>query len=345
MNRLKYLNTDPIPLLMEAQNPALLFFVRRDLLEERTGPASELWELPEPTKALRRQQADGSWRFPGMSQYKYPAINHDLYETFKQLRMLVEKYGFNRSHPAIHAAAEYLFSCRTAEGDLRGILGNQHMPYYNGVILDLLNQAGYTGDKRALDALAWLKSYRVDDGGWFMPMLTADYKDPSIWSAPPLPLDRSQRSSHNLTGMALRGFVSHPRYRKSRWVRAACILLKESFFKPDRYGFRKAPSYWTKFQYPFFWSSLLTAMDSLSLAGFSDGDEDIRRGIDWFASNQGRDGLWYTMYEKTKTRKPKDRDSDIENRMWIALAVCRMLRRLQEVSCTKRVLKKEGKKS
>jgi hypothetical protein len=40
--------------------------------------------------------------------------------------------------PTIAKAAEYIFSNQMYEGDIRGILGNQYMPYYHGAILELL---------------------------------------------------------------------------------------------------------------------------------------------------------------------------------------------------------------
>lgn len=114
------------------------------------GPASVLWALPEPQRLLRKQQADGAWRYPGGNPATTSGGNYAVLETFRSLGILVEKFGFDSSHPAIRIAAEYLFSCQTAEGDLRGILGNQYMPYYHAAILELLIVAGYAEDARVI---------------------------------------------------------------------------------------------------------------------------------------------------------------------------------------------------
>lgn len=101
------------------------------------------------------QQPDGSW--PHRKGYDTETgTNYSLVETYRNLRVLVEMYGLHRAHPALQKAAEYLFSCQTVEGDIRGIIGNQYMPYYHGAILELLIKAGYADDPRVERGLAWL---------------------------------------------------------------------------------------------------------------------------------------------------------------------------------------------
>jgi len=98
------------------------------------------------------------------------------------------------------------------------------------------------------------------------------------------------------------------------------------FFLPDKYNDRKAPLYWTKFQFPFWWTNILTVLDSLSLLGFSADEEGVRRGLDWFISNQGENGLWRTSYEQAKHKElsVKERDAIL----WVGLAACRTIKRL-----------------
>jgi hypothetical protein len=318
------LKSSPLPALLAQDSAALAYFVRRDLLDEDPGRMEELWELPEPRKILVKQRTDGAWRYPGKNREDFRDTNYDLLETFRNLRVLIAKYGFDRRHHAIVDAAGYLFSCQTPEGDIRGILGNQYMPYYHGAIMELLIEAGYDEDKRVEHGLGWLLSMRQEDDGWVVPMQTIPSKDRTegIWRAAPIPADPSKPSSHLATGMVLRAFAAHPAYREREEVRHAGEMLKARFFKSDRYNDRKAPKYWTKFQYPFWWSNLLTALDSLSKIGYTSKDNDIARGLEWFVSNQGDDGLWETSYGKAK---------DKEMRAWVGLAVCRVLKRLEDV--------------
>jgi hypothetical protein len=318
---------DPVPALLAHKNRALVYFVQRDILDEGVPPVDRLWELPEPQKLCRQQQTDGSWRYPGQNRARFPETNYDLLQTFKALGSLVQKYGFDRRHPAIEPAAEYLFSCQTQEGDIRGILGSQYMPYYHGLLVDLLIVAGYAEDPRVHSALQWLLAVRQDDGGWIVPVQAVPAREQTreLWSAPPIAPDRSLPSSHLATGMALRPLVTHPAYREREDTRRAARLLQSRLLQADEYGARKAASYWTKFQYPFWWTSLVTALDLLSQLGFSADEPQMPEALDWFATHQEDNGLWRTGYEQAKRAQPTFKETDAM--AWVGLVICRVLKR------------------
>jgi hypothetical protein len=315
------LTTDPLPALLGGGDPALAYFIQRDLLEQGVGQVETLWSLPEVLRLAGKQQEDGSWRYPGRSDHPARDANYELLETYRSLRLLVEMYGFQHEHPVLARVAEYVFACQTSEGDIRGILGNQYMPYYHGAILELLIKAGYADDQSVHKGLTWLLSMRQADGGWIIPAQTvpAKQKTPRFWRGPALPPDRGKPSSHLAIGMVLRAFAAHPDYRRRPEVITAGERLKERFFQADKYNDRKVPSYWLKFQFPFWWPSLVTALDSLSWLGFDRQDSDIARGLDWFIANQSSDGLWETGYGKGR--------GAARMRSWVGLAVCRVLKR------------------
>ena len=50
---------------------------------------------------------------------------YDQMETYRQLGVLVCKYGLDHRHPAVAAAAQFLSSCQADAGDYRGIYGRQ----------------------------------------------------------------------------------------------------------------------------------------------------------------------------------------------------------------------------
>jgi hypothetical protein len=311
---------NPLPTLLAWEDPALSYFVQRDLLEVEVDPVDSLWELPEPTRLVKKQRGDGSWKYPGKTIHPEYGTNYFLLQTFKTLRVLVDNYDFNKSHPAIQKATKYLFSCQTPEGDIRGIIGNQYMPYYHGTLLALLVKAGYTEDPRVIKGLDWLLAMRQEDGGWIVPaqLVPAKEKTGEFWKGKPLPPDRAQPHAHLASGMALRGLAAHPDYRQRTEVIAAGAALKGRFFQPDKYKDRKARAYWLKFQYPFWWSNLLTALDTLSKLGFTIEDPDIARGLDWFLTHQEEDGLWPTGYGSGKKAEA--------NRHWVGLAICRVVK-------------------
>jgi hypothetical protein len=164
---------------------------------------------------------------------------------------------------------------------------------------------------------------RQDDGGWALPMRTGVPKGTStikvaFWAEEPIQPDRAKPFSHWLTGIVLRAFAAHEGYRHAPEARAAGELLKSRFFKRDPYPDRKAASYWEKIRCPFWWTDILSALDSLWWLGFSGDDEDIQKGLDWLVANQGADGLW-------KARYVSGGDKDIHH--WTTLHICRALKR------------------
>jgi hypothetical protein len=320
----KQLRIDTIPALLASQNKAIVYFTKCDLLDKKVQPISFVWGLPEAQKLLRKQRADGAWEKAGKIKNIFPPYHYSLVETFKRLRVLVERYQFTREHPSIPRAAEFLFSCQTKEGDIRGFIGNQYATYYTGYVLSLLIKAGYDSDTRVEKGIQWILSIRQDDGAWTVPLLTHKY-DRETWLkltsrySEPLPPDRTRPFSHTATDMVLRAFAAHPVYRKSKEARAAGTLLKSRFFQPDAYTSYHSPKYWTRFV--FWWPNLLTSLESLSLLGFTKDDSDIKKGLDWFTNNQQSDGLW--KLENSKEIKTKD----TEERLWLGLRVCRMFKR------------------
>jgi hypothetical protein len=197
---LQALAVNPLPRLLSTGDPALSYFVRRDLLDEEAGPVEALWALPEPVKLIKKQQENGAWRYPGKSQSASPHSNYDLLETFRKLRVLVEMYGLNREHPALSRVAEYVFACQTDEGDIRGIIGNQYMPYYHGAITGLLVQAGYADDPRVEQGIQWLLAMRQEDGGWIVPAqaVPAEEKTDALWGGAPVTPDRGRKIEKSL---------------------------------------------------------------------------------------------------------------------------------------------------
>jgi hypothetical protein len=317
------LPVDPLPALLEWQDEALNYWVRRELVGEALEPVEKLWELPEAARLVGKQLANGAWKYPDTIHESIPGQNYSLLETYRNLRVLVEMYGFKRTHPALQKAAEYVFGCQTAEGDIRGILGNQYMPYYHGAMLELLIKAGYAEDGRIRAGLDWLLGMRQEDGGWIVPTqaMPSKQRTDEYWSGVPLPPERSRPNAHLATGMVLRAFAAHPGYRSRAVVIAAGNCLKRRLFQADKYTDRKAASYWLKFQFPFWWTSLVTALDTLSKLGFGREEAEIARGLDWLVSHQEQDGLWQTGYGMGRKAEP--------NRRWVGLAICRVVKRYE----------------
>lgn len=188
--------------------------------------------------------------------------------------------------------------------------------------MELLIKAGYGEDPRIERGFRWLLSIRQKDGGWTIPFRTIGKGSGTLIHAmknpKPIKPDRSKPFSHCITGVVLRAFAAHPRYRKTEEAKAAGELLKSRFFQPDRYPDRRAAGFWTKITYPFRFTDILSSLDSLSLIGFSKDDPQIGEALHWLITRQEESGLWRSPYEKAKDR---------EIHLWVSLAVCRVLKR------------------
>ena len=110
--RVVQLGTDPVPRLLASTDAALGFFVRRDLLADAAGPVEQLWELPGARAILRKQQEDGSWRYPGQQRELHP-------ETFGNARAVLHLFERMR---ALHAQRVLPLLRDTPENELPALL-------------------------------------------------------------------------------------------------------------------------------------------------------------------------------------------------------------------------------
>ncbi|MBY9004359.1 MAG: terpene cyclase/mutase family protein [Candidatus Lokiarchaeota archaeon] len=310
---------DPLTPLISSKNEAITYFTKRDLLEETVEAIEMLWDLPSAIKIIKKQQEDGSWRYPAWKTKLNEPENYNLLETYRQLGFLVEKYGFSNEHETIKKAAEYIFSCQTDEGDIRGFYGTQYSPNYAAAITELLIKAGYENNPRVESVLKWLLSMRQEDGGWAIAMRTNNAKYLDVVNNPiSFEPDKKKPFSHMVTGIVLRAFAAHSQYRKNESVKIAGELLTSRFFKSDKYSDRRVVDYWTKVSFPFWWTDIVSSLDSLSLLGFTKSHQQIKLALEILIDKQSESGMW-----DLKLLKTKDKNLSL----WINLAICRIFSR------------------
>ncbi len=321
MSDWKYaLKYNPIPHLLKTENEAILYFTKRDLLEEKVDSIERLWELLPALKILKKQNKGGFWKYPGKIKEEWHIQeDYDQIETFRQIGYLIQKYGFNRKHSAIEKAAEFLFSKQTNQGDIRGIYGTQHSPNYTGMIFELLILAGYGKDPRIKKGLDWLLSVRQNDGGWAIAQRTLNMRWQDAFIQPePLEPDRSKPYSHLITGAVLRSLAIHPDYQKREEIKIAGRLLFERFFEDDNYADKKEKTNLTKFTFPFWFTDLIAALIAISHLGFSRKEPKIQKALNWFIKEQKEDGTWNLKILRAGG------DKDIQS--WMALNICRIFK-------------------
>ncbi|HVP23291.1 MAG TPA: prenyltransferase/squalene oxidase repeat-containing protein [Conexivisphaerales archaeon] len=316
------LKFDPTVPLLGSDNEALSSLARRDLMGEHLR-TDRLWALPPASHLVDRQGPDGSWRYRGGNPEIRTEEDYNQIETFRSFGELVEKYAFDVHHPSARRACEFLLAHQTAEGDIRGILGRQYAPYYTAAMMELMIKAGYGDDPRISRGFSWLSSMRQDDGGWALPIRTRALKLDEAWmkteAVEPL---RSRPFSHLITGMVLRAYAAHPMQRKSAVALGAAKLLCSRILERDAYTDRGDPGFWTRFSFPFWFTDLVSALDSLSLLGVSPEEPGVAKGLAWLRGHQRADGTW-------EVRIVRGRDKD--SRLWVSFAASRAIKRFYRI--------------
>lgn len=314
------LRVDPIPVLLSRGDVSLSYLTRRDLLGDRHA-ASAVWKDPAPRRILARQRDDGAWTYPPSGARPLRTQRgYDELETYRQLSILVHKHAFDRKHEPIRRGAEFLLASQTDEGDLRGILGTQLAPYYTAAILDTLVTAGYQGDARVERAFAWLLDSRQEDGGWAIPLRTrgANYTQETL-RRPVLRADRRKPSSHMVTGIVLRAFAAHPRRRRDNAPRQSATWLASRFFRPDSYPDRRSADYWLRVGFPFWFTDIVSALDTVGRLGLTTKDPHVEGAVARIRGLQRANGLFGFKIL---------RDKDPLAREFVTFAACRAIRRV-----------------
>jgi hypothetical protein len=308
---------DPIPPLLCSTDQVIRLRAAHELNGEDVDYAPILEQKPVK-RAIARQLPDGSWKYPGRRAGS--EINYEYLETYRNIGELVELYALDKEHPAVGKAAEFLFSLQTEEGDFRGIYGRQYSPNYTAGVLEVLLHAGCGNDPRTDLGLRWLFSMRQEDGGWAVPLRTNgwNFRQPMPDGPLPVPPNRSKPSSHMVTGIVLRTMAASDRYRHADETRLAGNLLASRLFFPDRYSDRGRRDFWTKFSFPFWFTDLVSSLDSLSLIGIGPENEQVDMAIEWFRSRQRKDGTWRLQYLK---------GAGISIDEWVHFALCRAVMR------------------
>ncbi len=314
----KNLKFDPLPPLLISDNRAIAYFTRRDLLNEEVPQIETLWGLIEPQKTMKKQQPDGSWKYP--KRHADSPTNYDLFQTIKTVRRLVVLLEMTIEHPSIEKAINYILGYQSDEGDIRGMYGVQYSPNYSAIAMETIIEAGLVQDARVEKFFNWILSIRQNDGGWAIPMRTKklSFAEAMAQPVPVLP-STSKPSSHWVTDLVLRVFSVHPKYRKSEAAKKAADLLLSRFFKADKYADRRKADYWTKFSYPFWWGDLLSSLNSLSLIGYPAEQLQISEALNYFIDHQENNGLWH--------EKMLMFGNDPIAYSWLSLAICRVFKR------------------
>jgi len=319
MHWLNHLSFNPIKPLLSSGYDNVVYFTKRDLLEEKVGDIKEILETKRAQKIVGHQKPDGRWEYPNPNRRIRKKEHYDLIETYRQLGLLMESFGFDKRHSAIRRAKEFVFKYQSREGDIRGIYWNQYSPNYSAGFFELFIKAGYSDDKGILKGLNWLLSMRQDDGGWAIPVRTV-LENIKSWKdyGSPLQPERSKRFSYMITGVVLRAFAYHLGFKNRKEIKEAAELVLSRLFQRDYYPDRKSVEFWTRFSFPFWFTDLIAVLDPVSHLGFKPDHPKVSKGLDWFIHKQNMDGTWNLKLLKGEK---------LEQPYWMSLNICKLFKR------------------
>lgn len=298
-------------LLLADPSPCLRWLTLRDLFR-RPPDDPELAELaplretdPLVTDILALQDADGSWKPGGLASGR-PGSSRVQMTAFALARLGF--LGFDRSHPAVVRAAEYLFARQLPGGswplgaDEALTDGSSELPVKERYAMIPLQTAfplrglsgcGYAADRRAERAYEWLLAQRLDDGAWPTGIAAGVYGYVAGYRR----LAHSRWGCRSNTTGALICLAQHPERRTSEPARRALdLLLGRETREAESLGVEVARMTGAELPRGFFTYfarfDLALILSLCALVGVSKDDPRVADLLSFICSLQGSYGLW-----------------------------------------------------
>ncbi len=332
MSWLDLLNDDPLPWLLEADNPSVRYYALTDLLDRPTDDpdvvsAKAAINASRPVKAiLDAMYPQGYWvkLGPGYSP-KYRATVWSV--------IFLDQLGANESDPRVRAACEYVLSHTQAPNGGFGANSNvnaTHSPNsvvihcLNGNLLRALLGFGLGDDERVQRAIEWQARSIMGEGfeGQFNSATPgpgfacgANYGQPCAWGAI----------------KALRGLASIPKSKRTPLVKKAIkvgveFLLSRDPAKADYpAGDGHINSSWFKLGFPSgYVADVLQNLEVLVELGQGQ-DKRLKPAIEWLLSKQDKNGRWKNQYSYSG-KMWADVEPQGSVSKWVTLRACRVLK-------------------
>lgn len=324
------LNADPIPWLLENDNPSVRYFTLMGILErpenypEVKNAKAKITETGVIPRILSKQKEGGYWENPEdfYLRAKYKG-------TVWQLIILAE-LAADGNDQRIKNACEFILENSQERqsggfayvGAKRG--GGDHskvLPCLTGNMVWSLIRLGYFEDKRVQQGTDWMVEYqRLDDGvqdppkGW-------PYYSEGCWG---------KHTCHLGVVKALKALAEIPAHKRSGQVkntieRAAEYLLKHHLYKRSHDLSRVSKPKWLRFGFPLMWDTdALEMLWILTKLGYK--DDRMREAIDLVISKQDHQGKW-NLESTFNGRFQVDIEGKSQPSKWVTLNALRALKR------------------
>jgi hypothetical protein len=307
------LNNDPIPWLLEPENPSVRYWTLLDILDrsaddpEVQSARAAIPTFPPVAELLAAQKPDGYW-----VKRDYYLPKH--YGTFWVLSTLAD-LGLTAEDEHIRPPCEFLFTfqrdhgrfCRRRRVAGKGIVWDaQPGPCTHARIVRFLFQFGYGDDPRTRVAVDWL---------------LANQREDVMWHCNPGGRHGCLRATHDY----LRAAVLDPEMAAHPATARAAAVVCDLLMKP-RMSRYHTKDLWTVLEYPYFGYGVISALDALARLGYTLEQPKIALAMEWLLSRQLPTGTW--PLDQSPSRPPFDVGQPGQPNKWLTLDALRVIKLL-----------------
>ncbi len=330
-NWTSWLKADPLPWLLEEDNPSVRYFVLKDILnlpsrDRRVSVAKKaIMEKGAVAEILTKQKKGGYW---GKAEDFY--VRAKYRGTVWQLIILAE-LGADGNDPRVRNACEFVlrFSQDRNSGGFSYRGGRHGGGHHSGVIPCLtgnmvwsLIRLGYLDDPRIKRGIEWITTFqRFDDRASRPPNSWPYEKWDNCWG---------RHTCHSGAAKALKALAEIPEQKRSRAVKqtiekGANYFLEHHVYKRSHNLSKVVKPKWIKFGFPMMWDGdALEVFEILTRLGYR--DARMQDTAELILSKQDASGRW-KLEETYNGRFQVDIEKKGKPSKWVTLIALKALKR------------------
>ena len=313
MSWLEVLRGDPIPWLLEPENPCVRTWTLLDLLDrladdvEVRASQAAIRSFPPVAALLAARKRDGYW------------VKRDYYlpkncGTFWVLSVLAD-LGLTAEDEGVRRGCDFLFTHQREHGGIcrrrrvrgRGMVWDERPgPCTHARIVRFLIQFGYGDDPRTRAAMDWLLATQRGDGMWLCRHARGH---------------GCLRATHDVLRAAALDpeAAAHPAVARAAEVVCDLLMVR-------RMGRYHVGDLWTILEYPYFGYGVISALDALGRLGYTLEHPKVGAAMEVLLSRQLPSGAW--PLDQSAPRPPFDVGQPGESNKWLTLDALRVVKLL-----------------
>lgn len=335
MNGKPYLKGNPIPWLLEENNPSVRYFTLLELLGETKndpeviGAKNDIIKKGLVPAILSKQKEEGCWQ--NADQFYSDKYKGTVWQLIILAELGVNKDDDIRIKKACQFILEYsqerksygfsiYHSTRAGGGRLGGVI-----PCLTGNMVYTLIRLGYLLDQRVQKAIDWITTYQRFDDCIVEPPVGWPYSiSNGCWG---------KHSCHMGVVKALKAMAEIPVDQRNRKVNATIdkaveYLLKHHIYKRSHHLTKIAKPGWLRLGFPLMYQDdILEILEVLTRLGYR--DKRMQDAVDILLSKQDEQGRW-KLENTYNGRFQVNIEKKGEPSKWITLNALKVLNRYDD---------------